>query len=145
VLPCSTAERYDAVVTAQPGRWQLRASPVTADEVGDPPPALDVLDVGEGGGGTAISPSDGGDALDVADLDAVERYAGVGGSPDREYRLSLGRGPRPGPWAIDGELYPGADWLDVCPNEHVRFVLDNESEMYHPITSTATSSSATAS
>jgi FtsP/CotA-like multicopper oxidase with cupredoxin domain len=131
-LVCSTAERYDAVVTARPGRWRLRASPVNADDVGDPPPALGVLDVGEGGG-TATSPSEGGDALDVADLDAVERYAGVGGRPDREYRLSLGRGPRPGSWAIDGELYPEADWLDVRPNEHVRFVLDNESGMYHPM------------
>jgi FtsP/CotA-like multicopper oxidase with cupredoxin domain len=38
-----------------------------------------------------------------------------------------------GSWAIDDQLYPQADWLDVRPNEHVRFVVRNDSEMVHPM------------
>lgn len=55
------------------------------------------------------------------------------GGPDRVCRLSLSGGHGDYVWAIDGQRYPDAEPLEVREGEWVRFELENNSMMAHPM------------
>lgn len=133
-IEVSPGERYDVVVTADnPGIWSLQATSLNEDDLGDPSPALGVVDCKEVNESEPNAPSNGGRTLDYDDLVAMESYPGVDGEPDRRYRLRLSRGSASGSWAISNQLYPDAEWLDVHPGEHVRLIVENRSDMIHPM------------
>lgn len=127
-------ERYDVIVTADdPGVWELQAAAVNGDDIGNPAPAIGIVRYENADVSEPSTPDNDGRTLAYDDLVAKESYPTIDGDPDRTYRLRLSRGPEPGSWAISDQLYPGADWLDVKPGEHVRFILQNRSDMIHPM------------
>jgi FtsP/CotA-like multicopper oxidase with cupredoxin domain len=137
-LDIGVAERYDVIVeTDNDGRWELRAAPVNGDDVGNPMPGRAVVQYNGHGDETLQTVhetgSGNGKHLAYQDLSAVEPYDGISGSPDRTYRLELSRGPKDGSWAINDQIYPNADPLEVASGEHVRFRMHNTSDMYHPM------------
>jgi FtsP/CotA-like multicopper oxidase with cupredoxin domain len=134
------AERYGFVVDADnPGTWELEASPVNGDDIGNPKPARAVVQY-DGHENDSVTPAGQQGTqhkhLRYQDLSAVEPYDGISGSPDRTHQLKLSRGPEKGSWAINDEIYDHQgenDPLLVKSGEHVRFRMHNTSDMYHPM------------
>lgn len=133
------AERFDTIVTADnPGEWVLEASPVNGDDIGNPRPARGRIDYQQHTSSEIKTPTANGRQLQYSDLTAKESYDGISGIPDRTYDLILSRGPKQGSWAINDQIYSSAapyraDALQVGPDEHIRFQMENVSEMYHPM------------
>lgn len=124
-------ERYDAVVTmANPGTWELRATPLDAAE---PPARAVVRYEGEGTSQSPQPPSGGGRELRYADLVAESPLDGIDGRPDRTFDLGLSRGAGGYVWTMGGQAYPEADPLRVRTGEHVRVRLTNQSPVLHPM------------
>lgn len=124
-------ERYDVVLTADnPGTWELQATPVRGRESA----ARGVLQyAGEREGQTPTAPESGGRTLQYGDLRAVDSLDGIDGSPDRTFDLTLSPGGDEYSWAIDGQVYPDADPLDVREGDHVRIRMQNQSPVPHPM------------
>ncbi|WP_340099514.1 multicopper oxidase family protein [Salinibaculum salinum] len=124
-------ERYDAIVTANnPGTWAIDATPVRGSE----PSARGVLRyAGESDDRTPTAPGTGSRTLQYDDLRAVESINGIDGSPDRTFDLALSQGSDGYSWAIDGQVFPDADPLDIREGEHVRIRMRNHSPVPHPM------------
>lgn len=124
-------ERYDAVITADnPGTWAIDAVPVRGSE----PSARGVLRyAGRSDDQTPMTSGTNGRTLRYGDLRAVESIDGLDGSPDRTFDLTLSPGGDGYSWAIDGQVFPDADPLDVREGEHVRIRMRNRSPFAHPM------------
>lgn len=128
------AERFDVIVTADnPGAWMIEAAPVNGDDIGNPNPAQGVFDYANSEVSEPVKPTFEGQHLQYDDLHAIEKYNRIDGEPDRTFDLTLSRGSKQGSWAIDHQLYPNADLLQVEAGEHVRFNMKNSSDMFHPM------------
>jgi len=126
-----SGERYDAVVEADnPGTWEVRAEAVNGDE---PPARALVTYEGVDDSAAPGAPSNGGRALAYGDLQARSPLAGIDGSPDRSFDLTLSGRQGGTEWLIDGQAYPDADPLDVRQGEHVRIRMVNRSPVLHPM------------
>nr|WP_245778695.1 multicopper oxidase family protein [Halomicrobium zhouii] len=126
-----SGERYDAVVKADnPGTWEVRAEAVNGDE---PPARALVTYEGVDDSAAPGVPSNGGRALAYGDLQARSPLAGIDGSPDRSFDLTLSGRQGGTEWLIDGQAYPDADPLDVRQGEHVRIRMVNRSPVLHPM------------
>ncbi|MEF8881140.1 MAG: multicopper oxidase family protein [Halapricum sp.] len=124
-------ERYDAIVTADnPGTWAIDAAPVRGSE----PIARGVLRyAGVGDDRTPTAAGAGGRTLQYGDLRAIESINGIDGTPDRTFDLTLSPGSDGYSWAIDGQVFPDADPLDVREGDHVRIRMRNRSPVPHPM------------
>ncbi|WP_228282199.1 multicopper oxidase family protein [Rubrobacter tropicus] len=137
-LTIGMGERYDVLLEANdPGVWQVAAAPeekpglaralLRYEEVGQSSPPPDHR-----------PPNLAGRLLTYADLRAkgLDSFPGDGGpftGPDRVHRLTLSGGMGAYEWRIDGQVYPGAEPLEVREGEWVRIELQNQSMMRHPM------------
>lgn len=136
-LRLGMGERYDVILEADnPGVWQLAAAPEGKDGLartllryrgneGEAPPA-------------ELRPEGlGGRLLSYADLKSTVEWSfpeeDFLRGPDRVRQLELAGGHGEYVWAIDGQLYPDADPLEVREGEWVRYELLNRSMMAHPM------------
>ncbi len=137
-LRVGMGERYDVLVAADnPGVWQVAATPEERSGM-----ARALLRYG-GSGASSPPPAGGrpreldGRLLTYGDLRnaAGESFpeGGVLSGPDRTHELTLSGGMGAYAWAIDGQLYPEAEPLEVREGEWVRFVMRNRSMMWHPM------------
>jgi FtsP/CotA-like multicopper oxidase with cupredoxin domain len=124
-------ERYDAIVTADnPGTWAIDAIPLR----GSGPSARGILQYAtESDGQTPTAAVSRGRTLQYDQLRAVDAIDGIDGSPDRTFDLALSPGNDGYSWAIDGQVFPDADPLDIREGEHVRIRLRNHSPISHPM------------
>lgn len=131
-------ERYDVLVEANnPGVWQAAAS--AEDKSGM---ARAVLRYAESGASSA-PPADArpkeleGKLLGYGDLQTTKENSFPGdslfGGPDRTLDLTLAGGHGNYVWAINDQLYPDADPLEIRKDEWVRLNLQNRSMMAHPM------------
>jgi FtsP/CotA-like multicopper oxidase with cupredoxin domain len=127
-------ERYDVLIEANnPGVWQLAAVPEGKSGL-----ARALLRYEESGG-ESPPPADSiprelrGRLLSYADLKSSGGQPfpedGLIGGPDRVRELALSGGHGGYVWAIDGQLYPDAEPLEVHEGEWVRFELQNNSTL----------------
>lgn len=131
-------ERYDVLIEANnPGAWQLAAVPEGKNGL-----ARAVLRYEESGGSSPPPADDrpkelDGRLLGYGDLRTTREDSfpqdGVLRSPDRALDLTLAGGHGRYVWAINNQLYPDADPLEVREGEWVRFNLRNRSMMDHPM------------
>ena len=123
-------ERYDAIVTAgNPGVWEMLAAPIDGTE----PSARGILRYDGATQQSPTRPETWGRRLSYGELRAIDPIEGVSGSPDRTYDLTLSPGGDGYSWAINGQVYPDADPLDVAQGDHVRLRLQNRSPVRHPM------------
>jgi FtsP/CotA-like multicopper oxidase with cupredoxin domain len=125
-------ERYDVIVTADnPGTWTMQAAAVSGTE--SPARAILQYETHE----RAQSPSTPRAAdrqLQYSDLHATTPLTGLGGSPDRQFDLTLSRNMGESyTWLIDGQAYPDAEPLCIQPGDHVRVHMVNHSPVVHPM------------
>jgi multicopper oxidase len=131
-------ERYDVILEANnPGVWQLAAVPEGKGGL-----AHAVLRYGESSEESAppaeFLPKElGSRLLSYADLKNAGGRSfpedGLIGGPDRARELTLAGGHGDYVWTIDDQLYPDAEPLEVREGEWVRFELQNNSMMPHPM------------
>ncbi|HET7479041.1 MAG TPA: multicopper oxidase family protein [Rubrobacteraceae bacterium] len=137
-LRIGMGERYDVMLSADNvGVWQIAAAPENKPRL-----ARALLRCEESAGGSK-SPEDSrprelkGKLLTYADLRDARGVSfpsdGLLGGPDRVHELTLSGGMGEYIWAIDGQVYPDADPLEVRKGEWVRFALRNQSMMPHPM------------
>jgi FtsP/CotA-like multicopper oxidase with cupredoxin domain len=137
-LRIGMGERYDVILEANnPGVWQLAAAPEGKGGL-----ARAVLRYGESSEESAPPAGSlprelGGRLLSYADLENAGGRSfpedGLISGPDRVRELTLAGGHGEYVWAIDDQLYPDAEPLEVREGEWVRFELQNNSMMPHPM------------
>ncbi|MGB3632779.1 MAG: multicopper oxidase family protein [Rubrobacteraceae bacterium] len=131
-------ERYDVILKADnPGVWQMAAAPEGKSGI-----ARTVLRYAENGESSAPTadarPKElDGKLLVYGDLRTTKDNSfpedSLFGGPDRKLDLTLSGGMGDYVWAIDGQVYPDADPLEIREGEWVRFNLQNRSMMDHPM------------
>ena len=137
-LKLGMGERYDVLIEANdPGVWQIAAAPEGKDGL-----ARAVLRYEENGE-SSVPAADArpqefeGKLLGYRDLqttkDETFPEGGLFGGPDRTLDLTLAGGHGNYAWAINDQLYPDSDPLEVREGEWVRLNLQNRSMMAHPM------------
>ncbi len=127
-------ERYDVLVEADnPGVWQIGASPEGKSDL-----AHTILRYEESGEATPppahLVPKElDGKLLTYRNLRAAGKESFPSGDPDRTLDLTLSGDHGNYAWAINDQLYPNADPLEVREGEWVRLNLQNGSMMTHPM------------
>lgn len=131
-------ERYDVLVEADnPGAWQVAAAPEGKSGL-----ARTVLRYEESSESSAPPPDARpgeleGKLLGYEDLRTTREKSfpadGLLNGPDRSLDLTLAGGHGNYVWAIDGQLFPEADPLEVSEGEWVRLNLQNRSMVLHPM------------
>jgi len=143
-LNLAPGERYDVLVEAKdPGAWSIAASPDN-----DLPPAravLRYLDSNETQPRQGALPEglSGGQLLKLEDLRGMDLPEMR--KPNRTFNFTLAGGEmKPGgmlsppgmmaqQWTINGQAYPNAEPIEIHQGEVIRFRLDNQSAMPHPM------------
>jgi FtsP/CotA-like multicopper oxidase with cupredoxin domain len=127
-------ERYDVLVEADnPGVWQVAAVPEGKSGL-----ARTILRYEESGESSPPSAEQvpkeiDGELLTYRNLRAAGRESFPSGDPDRTLDLTLSGGHGNYVWAIEGQVYPDADPIEVREGEWIRFNLQNRSMMTHPM------------
>lgn len=134
-LEIGMGERYDVIVeTRSPGAWVIAAAPLQ----GTPDPARAILryvDARRAARPDGREP-DGlrrGRLLGLRDLQAVEPDDGAVHDADRQLDLLLSGGMMSPAWTVGGQVYPGADVIEIRRGERVRFRMRNMSMVHHPM------------
>lgn len=123
-------ERYDGILTADnPGAWEILAAPVRGTE----PSALGILRYEGATAQTPTRPETWGRRVSYGDLRALEPIEGIGGSPDLTFDLVLSPAGDGYTWAIDGQVFPDAEPLEIAEGDHVRIRMQNRSPVSHPM------------
>jgi FtsP/CotA-like multicopper oxidase with cupredoxin domain len=127
-------ERYDVLVEADnPGVWQVAAVPEGKSGL-----ARTILRYEESGETSPPSAEQvpkemDGELLTYRNLRAASKESFPSGEPDRTLDLTLSGGHGNYVWAINDQIYPEADPLEVHEGEWVRLNLQNGSMMTHPM------------
>jgi len=128
-------ERYDIIIEANnSGVWPIVGVPVE----GDAKPARALLRYTDAisTGNNDILPEElsNGRELRYSDLQSTKQLTDRG-TPDQTFNLRLSGGMmmRPDVWTIDGQIYPGAEPLEIREGELVRVNMSNMSMMLHPM------------
>jgi FtsP/CotA-like multicopper oxidase with cupredoxin domain len=134
-LEIGMGERYDVIVEARnPGAWAIAAAPLQ----GSPEPGRAILRYLDARGapqpaGQELEGLRRGRVLQLDDLVSTEPDGRAAVAPDRDVDLLLSGGMMSSAWTIGGQVYPGADPIEIRRGERVRFRLRNMSMALHPM------------
>lgn len=133
-LSVEMGERYEVLVEADnPGAWQAAAA--AEGEDGMARAALRYEESGERSTPAAdLAPKEmDGKLLSYEALRTADRESFPSGEPDCPLELTLAGGHGEYVWAINDQLYPDADPLEVSKGEWVRLNVQNASMIAHPM------------